>query len=402
MTAPTQQQPPSGGMSPEQLAVILTLVQAQGAMRQTLTNAAVAAAVAAFTGFHDWWSPDAVKHQIEQALRVIQPAQRQAAQFTDAYLTRAARTMTGRPQIQPGGAIDIAQLRRVIPTPLAEDLAAGRVHVPYVVLGDTHDGPGADIDKAVKLVVADAKKVEWLPAAEPYGRIADQFRYAVIAQGNTEEAAEQKALIRIAVAAENDVTMAVRAQYHKTMGQQKADGFRRILHPELSKSGPCGLCVVAADRKYRREDLMPLHARCVCEVLPIYGKLDPGISLNWSDLRALYDAAGGTGKETLGKDGRMHSAELKKLRVALTENGETGPVLVNADQKYRGPAQVAKTQVPDRAVRAKAQLAALEKSLETLQLRDLAGENVTKPLRWQTDKVDELRKELGLAGAAAR
>jgi hypothetical protein len=40
-------------------------------------------------------------------------------------------------------------------------------------------------------------------------------------------------------------------------------GYRRVIHPELSKSGTCGLCVAAADRIYYVDDLMPIHTNCV-------------------------------------------------------------------------------------------------------------------------------------------
>lgn len=386
MTAPYQPPPPDPGMTAAQVAAILALVEAQAKIRQQLTATAVAAAVAAFRGFTDWWNSDAVDGRITQALKVIQSTQRQAARVTDAYLTNAARTMTGRAQ-SPAGVVDVTKLRRAIPAEVAEELVAGIRKPAFVVLGDTFSGPGQHIDQPVKLAVRDdTDHVSYAAPTDPYGRIADQFRYNVVAKGDSEELAADKALVRVAVAAQNDVTAAVREQYHKTLGQLKPDGYRRILHPELTETGPCGLCVVAADRTYRISDLLPLHGRCVCEVLPIYGKQDPGISLNWEDLNSLYEAAGGTG-----------AAGLKKIRVALAENGEIGPVLVDADRNHRDPIAVAKTIVPDRNVRARAQLDALEKSYATLQYRAEHGEKVDRPLRWQANKIAELRSELGLA-----
>jgi hypothetical protein len=243
----------------------------------------------------------------------------------------------------------------------------------------------------------DAARAAVTDPAEPYARVADSYRYQVVADGVTPDKAKRKALVRLAAIAETDITLAVREQVRKTLGTiPGVTGYRRILHPELSESGPCGLCVVAANRIYHVEDLKPIHDRCVCETLPIIGALDPGLMLNASELEAIYDAAGGTGGEII-KAGRRHSAALKKVRVALAEHGELGPVLVDADQHHRGPREVAKTKVPDRATRARAQLDSLEESYARLVRRQLAGEDVERPLEWQARRIDELRHEL--AGA---
>ncbi len=103
---------------------------------------------------------------------------------------------------------------------------------------------------------------------------------------------------------------------------------RRILHPERTKSGPCGLCVVAADRLYTVAELQPLHDGCECTTAPVTevdGKVnDPGLSLNRADLDRLYEAAGGTGRDLLAR-----------TRVRVDEHGELGPVLVLGSAKKR-------------------------------------------------------------------
>ncbi|WP_159794471.1 hypothetical protein [Puerhibacterium puerhi] len=104
-------------------------------------------------------------------------------------------------------------------------------------------------------------------------------------------------------------------------------GYRRVIHPELSTSGTCGLCIAAASRFYSVRDLMPMHDRCRCETLPIVGDEDPGLQLNDDDLARLYGAAGGTGRQ-----------ELARVRIQTVENGELGPILAPEGQKHRGPA----------------------------------------------------------------
>ena len=95
--------------------------------------------------------------------------------------------------------------------------------------------------------------------------------------------------------------------------------YRRVIHPELSKGGTCGMCVVASDRVYKTGTLMPIHANCECTVAPIAGDDDPGHRINAADLRRLYGDAGGTGR-----------AGLKRTRYRIDEHGELGPVLTPA------------------------------------------------------------------------
>lgn len=426
MTAPVEA--PQQQLTAAKVAALIALIEAQSRVRAQLTATAVQAAVTAFTALSagDWWEADKVERAVDNALKTVQASQRLVARTTDAYLVDTVATMTGR-RPSPAGAVDVTRLRRAITEAVARDLVDGRREPAYVLLGE-HDPDGrrvipADtIDAPVTTAVPDPLVGETISArirreraereaaarerdreaavtdpAEPYGRVADGYRYQVVAEGATEEKAKRKALVRIAAIAETDVTLAVREQVRKTLGQIPGiTGYRRILHPELSETGPCGLCVVAADRIYKVEDLKPIHDRCVCEVLPIIGALDPGLNLNASELEAIYDAAGGTGGEVI-KGGRRHSAALKRVRVALGEHGELGPVLVDADQRYRGPREVAKTKVPDRATRARAQLDSLEEAYARLVRRQLAGEDVERPLEWQARRIDALRREL--AGA---
>lgn len=103
----------------------------------------------------------------------------------------------------------------------------------------------------------------------------------------------------------------------------KIDGWRRIIHPELSMGGVCGLCVAASDRIYTRGDLKALHERCKCTVLPIVDGVDPGRSLNEEDLKRLYEDAGSTsGRAKKGAPG------LKRTRYKVMDDGKLGAVFV--------------------------------------------------------------------------
>lgn len=124
---------------------------------------------------------------------------------------------------------------------------------------------------------------------------------------------------------EDDLTAAGNDEAQRTFqAAPKVTGYRRIIHPELSKGGTCGLCVVAADRTYTIEDLMAIHDRCKCTVLPITTEVDPGYQLSREDLDALYEAAGSTSGKTL-----------KEIRVKTELHGELGPRLVHAGRNWR-------------------------------------------------------------------
>ncbi|WP_458317119.1 hypothetical protein [Mycolicibacterium brisbanense] len=94
-------------------------------------------------------------------------------------------------------------------------------------------------------------------------------------------------------------------------------GYRRVIHPELSRTGTCGLCIAAADRVYNVAELMPIHDRCHCTIAAITEDHDPADDVNAADLRQLYEDAGGTS-----------AAHLKKTRYKHDQHGELGQVLV--------------------------------------------------------------------------
>lgn len=79
----------------------------------------------------------------------------------------------------------------------------------------------------------------------------------------------------------------------------KVIGYRRIVHPDRSVGGVCGMCIVAATRIYKRGDLRKIHDNCKCTVAQITAASDPGDALNKLDLPGLYRQADGTGRADL-------------------------------------------------------------------------------------------------------
>lgn len=111
---------------------------------------------------------------------------------------------------------------------------------------------------------------------------------------------------------------------------ERITGWRRVIRPELSKTGSCGLCVVAATRMYHRHDLNAIHGKCKCIVLPVTKSNDPGLRLNNEDLQRIYGSF-------VDKNGRLvsstQSASLKRTRVRVTKHGELGPVLAYSPKR---------------------------------------------------------------------
>jgi hypothetical protein len=174
-------------------------------------------------------------------------------------------------------------------------------------------------------VKENGKVSERLPLTEPFNRVARDYRRE-IANGKSEDEALAKSIDRATIIVDENLALAEREAERQIIDKaSKANpgkilGWRRVIHPEASKTGVCGLCIVAADRTYKVGELKALHARCKCETVPIFKNNDPGLTLNTQDLQAIYAAAGDT---TSGR-------ALKKVRYQIDMNKELGPQLMKA------------------------------------------------------------------------
>lgn len=157
-----------------------------------------------------------------------------------------------------------------------------------------------------------------------YARAAEKYLWER-KKGADHDTAVQAAMDRLGVMAETDVMLGERDETQRVYAKGKGViGHRRIIHPELSKSGySCGLCVVASDQLYKVAELLPIHDRCNCTDMVVTKEYDPGSILNRDDLERLYAANGGT-----------YGQDLKRLRVGINEHGEIGPILVRVKDHY--------------------------------------------------------------------
>lgn len=209
--------------------------------------------------------------------------------------------------------------------------------------------------------------------AQVWNRPVREYR-DTIATGGDAPYALVKARMRSEVLAAADLMMVSRGTALAEYRKYGITGYRRVIRPELSKSGSCGLCIAASDRVYKTGLLMPMHDNCNCIPMPIVGDLDPGFKLNEGDLGRLYDDAGGNTR-----------FDLKKTRYRVEEHGELGPVLVFAGNSRN-------QLTPEQAMAAKAD-ALLSKMLPVL--RDMQANPSRYPdaaRAYQDDRVDQLRR----------
>lgn len=360
------------------VAELQALVQAQAQVRDQQSKIAQAGVRRAFEAVDDFRDPRQTRRAVTEAVKVVQSAQRRVASVTDGYMARSTSTTVGR-RIGTVGAIDVRSLRRKLPQEIIETLAQGRT-------------PSAE-----QLARAQSK-VQAVTAEEVYGRIPQHVRFATVARGMSEEQAKIDGLRRAMIVADTDVMLADRAQVNRFLTERKPRGvvgYRRILHPELgSGNPPCGLCVVASDRLYHVEDLMPIHARCRCTVAAATADNDPGQSLNEQDLAAIYEAAGGTGGDVVGRDGQLHSRKLKEVRVLYTEHGELGPILTSADAGYRDMTDFARTQSADLEKNVLAEVESLQEQLDALVARKGEDQDVEDAIEWNKKKIRQLSARL--------
>ncbi|UQN30664.1 hypothetical protein [Brachybacterium kimchii] len=141
--------------------------------------------------------------------------------------------------------------------------------------------------------------------------------------------AHGKATERAEVLADDDVSLARRAGTRAGLRSIKATKYRRVIHPELSKSGTCGLCVAASTQVYSVDQLMPIHDRCRCEQVEVRPGADYGQQFNDADLKAIYEAGVGTSAE-----------DLKAVRFEITDNGELGAII--APKRQAKPTRASK------------------------------------------------------------
>lgn len=278
---------------------------------------------------------------------VMSTLERQRQALVDEYVRRAWKMWQSlTPQDWWNDAVTQGVAAQITQTQMAFVRQMRRLGISYanIMLGMVLDGESAYSQIPEYIVVRDNTD-PWKVSVRP----ADEYRRLAVrdpsirpkAWEGLDDAVENvvndwldAARNRLADNAETDGSLALA---RATVEQYRNNGvtrYRRVIHPELSKSGTCGLCIVAANNVYSTAALMPMHDRCKCGVAPIVGDDDPGLRLNQDDLeriyRAAYEAASDERRQWLNDRGFDYSTfakDLANLRVTVTNHSELGPIL---------------------------------------------------------------------------
>lgn len=328
-------------MRPE---VAARLVDAESLSQARIESRAVRSAVAHVAAVESWYVPADVQVLASRVGSTVRAASIASAGVTDAYLARVLSYMLDAPP-KTTGVLDLSRpLRR------------------------------------------GARSYE-----QVYERVAETVRYYE-STGLSRLEALERATVRADAMVRTDLALARRAQANRVYTRTpQVTHWRRILRPELSQRGPCGLCVAASDRVYSRHDLLPLHDRCKCTTLPILGDMDPGRDIDREMLDLLYEEAGST-----------YGAALKGVRVQIIDHGELGPMLVDGRHRTARPGSRQRrnpdrqpTSQRDPARMITAELDALTKSLANIEARIAAGvTGLDAPLTYQRNRIATLTARL--------
>jgi hypothetical protein len=260
----------------------------------------------------------------------------------------------------------------------------------------------ASVDYAGTDTGAKVSKAD-MTTAGVFGRPAAVFRYAE-SESATDAAAQ--AVQRIDSLVDDNLMIAQRLAQQQVLVQAVIDldtgrtrngvkiiGYRRVIHPELSRTGTCGMCIAASDRMYHVAQLMPIHRLCKCGIAAVTEDYDPAEDLNTVDLNALYKAAGGTSV-----------AHLKRTRYQVDEHGELGPTLV-PKSKYKPRTTKSKVRVggtallsdqPAQADVAKHQIGVLEANLAKMRADGVADDS--SKVAYHLKLIAKLRAQLADTG----
>lgn len=265
---------------------LLRTLDAFAVRRQSMVDRVLLSVVSLFVDFTEWTSPDPIAQVTARAGQRVAAGQRAVAGLTDAYLSRVTSLSRG------------------------------------VVVSPAGVGP----EMSVPLRVG---QDSWIKV---YSRLPAEYRYQM-SLGKSKQDALGAVLNRAREMASMDLDLAHRDQADKFMRTRNVARFRRVIRPELSKGGTCGLCIAAADRVYNTGELMPIHDRCKCAVIAVD---DGDVGREWND-EAITEAY----KRAVSDAGSTSGRELKKVRYKVVEHGELGPQLRVQGQRFRGPAEVA-------------------------------------------------------------
>jgi hypothetical protein len=256
------------------------------ARRRRLSNKAKDALGRRFATLGSWRSAGPF---VEQAVPLLQGAQRELAALTAVYVAEQAGRIAGRVLAPPG-----------IPASAAINLRVG------VDTREVYSRPFSTVYNALARQKPLPRAVEL--GAVRLGEIAEMDLQSTYAH------ASRAAMDGLPAAA------------------QPAGWRRKLIGPEN-----CAMCVVASTQRYRRNDLNPIHPGCDCEVEQLFGDPDE-LVIEPELLEAVHDAVQ---QLTGAADRGARGPDYRQLMTTVTaEHGELGALLVRPRDRFTGPADL--------------------------------------------------------------
>lgn len=215
---------------------------------------------------------------------------------------------------------------------------------------------------------------------------------SLVRAANTPERAEKVARASSARAAQRHALDGGRDHIRAAVEADRgAVGWARV-----TSSSCCHFCAMLAARggiyKSEKSGGFDPHDGCNCTVEPMYRRAQPLPGPSEEYLKLWYESTEGlSGADARiafrrAIEGREPPAGWEPRRTASTRARPPKPG--SAGGKKQGAPKV------DPAVRARAELSALEDAREKLLRRQRAGEDVSGPLKWQDDRIARLRASI--------
>jgi hypothetical protein len=271
------------------------LVTTYAVQQQTLMDALLRALLQIWLPFTWWGRPDMVNAAAAASAAQVDLASRRARRLTRSFVMRQLELIAAAPDNLP---------------PIVDTYERGGAPVVEV-----YKRPARQLEHKIRQNLKTIEKKTGKPQQWPERVSDDEWKTF------TE---------RLTTIVSDDLAATARDEAQQIMwSAPKIIGYRRVIHPEFSTTGTCGLCVAASSRFYTKSELMPLHGNCKCTISPMTATQDLGLQLNKEDLAKLYNAAGST-----------YAEDLKRITVQIQEHGELGPILTRKGDHFRNVAQV--------------------------------------------------------------
>jgi hypothetical protein len=116
----------------------------------------------------------------------------------------------------------------------------------------------------VPLDLRDSPYPRPVSAESVYERSLMSWRY-LVSIGKDIREAKLEAGERLLLTADTDLTLSMRDTANEFMNRHSIDRYFRVTRGE---SNTCDLCYLASTRTYYKSDLLPIHNRCRCAVVP--------------------------------------------------------------------------------------------------------------------------------------